>query len=239
MKTMSLIPVLLLAAVLPACHFSTPICIDGKGAPVTKVYELGPYDGLKVKTHARVYLTQDAISSVAIEAEPNILEHITVTVNSVGDLIIDQDRCFWEHDTIRVYLHTPVMNSIEVSGNTIITSDGIFTGPDMSYKISGSGKIQMNIDAQTLSANISGSGTLLLDGQTVGELYEVTGSGDIQSFGLVADQCDIRISGSGNAEVSVNDELTVKITGSGDVWYKGHPTINSLITGSGRLHDAN
>lgn len=59
------------------------------------------------------------------------------------------------------------------------------------------------------------------------------------AFGLGSQRANIRIDGSGDAEVTVAEELNVRILGSGDVLYKGTPTIDEDINGSGRVIDAN
>ena len=48
----------------------------------------------------------------------------------------------------------------------------------------------------------------------------------------------LRVTGSGNSQVSTRDTLNVTILGSGDVAYSGSPTVNASIAGSGKVNPA-
>ena len=86
---------------------------------------------------------------------------------------------------------------------------------------------------------ITGSGNIKLEGLGDELDIRITGSGDVAAFNLDVVRARVEITGSGNAEVSVEDELDVKISGSGDVRYKGNPSLDVNISGSGRVVDAN
>ena len=65
-------------------------------------------------------------------------------------------------------------------------------------------------------------------------------SGDVSALKLIAEQCQINKSGSGDTKVFVNGELMVTSSGSGDVYYKGSPDVKSVIkTGSGDIRNIN
>ena len=110
---------------------------------------------------------------------------------------------------------------------------------DIELRITGSGDLDMALEADDIEVDISGSGKVVLEG-TGDELeIDITGSGDVRAFDLAVQEADVNISGSGDAEVRVANRLDVRISGSGDVFYKGQPEINDIITGSGDLIDAN
>ena len=64
-------------------------------------------------------------------------------------------------------------------------------------------------------------------------------SGDFLGFNVSADNCIVKVLGSGNCELTVGDALDVTIGGSGDVLFKGNPSISQEINGSGDLINAN
>ena len=100
--------------------------------------------------------------------------------------------------------------------------------------------MDLNLDYQTINTKITGSGSMDLIGICDEFDYTISGSGDVNSFGLISDRGFVEINGSGDTEVFVNEFLSVKITGSGDVLFKGNPDdITSDITGSGDLRDVN
>ena len=95
------------------------------------------------------------------------------------------------------------------------------------------------LEADDIEVDISGSGKVVLEGIADEIDLNITGSGDLRAFNITAREGNIKISGSGDAEVRIEDRLDVRITGSGDVYYKGQPLLDVSITGSGEVIDAN
>ena len=109
----------------------------------------------------------------------------------------------------------------------------------MNIFLSGSGELDFAIDTDDLDVELTGSGDIYLEGDIRTLNADVSGSGWLRAFELITDLADIRIEGSGSAEVTVLTDLDVFISGSGDVLYKGSPFINAQIPGSGAVIDAN
>ena len=97
----------------------------------------------------------------------------------------------------------------------------------------------MSTDANTVETEISGSGQILLSGSAHDHNIDISGSGDVRAYGLVTQNTWVRISGSGNSEVTVLEYLNVNVSGSGSVYYKGNPDIQANISGSGTIINRN
>jgi hypothetical protein len=92
------------------------------------------------------------------------------------------------------------------------------------------------IQADPVTARISGSGDLWLAGQTGREEITISGSGKVDATELDSDRAKIQISGSGSAKVKTRIELAVQISGSGKVSYLGDPrSITQKVSGAGRI----
>jgi len=90
-----------------------------------------------------------------------------------------------------------------------------------------------------MTSDIAGSGSIHLSGKADVHQASITGSGEINAFGLETQNASLSITGSGDCKVNASEKLQAKITGSGDVLYKGHPQVNKTITGSGSVKDRN
>jgi hypothetical protein len=97
----------------------------------------------------------------------------------------------------------------------------------------------MDVIAHIVESEISGSGQIYVSGSTYEHSINISGSGNIRAFPLTTQRTYVKISGSGNSEVSVEDYLDVNISGSGNVFYKGNPQINTHISGSGNVVKVN
>jgi len=83
---------------------------------------------------------------------------------------------------------------------------------------------------------VTGAGDFHLEGSDQERLdIYITGAGNVSAFNMIVDDCQIRISGSANCEVSVEKSLYVQVSGVGNVFYKGSPTLSSDISGVGNI----
>ena len=215
-------------------------CIKGEGDVVEQELLINEFTGVKLRGSSDVYITQGSEFKVRVEGQQNIIDNIETDVqNDIWE--IEFEDCMRDYRGLKFYITMPEIKEIEVSGSGDIFGENEFTGiDDLVLKVDGSGKIDVAVvDATDIDARISGSGKIILEGNANYLGSRISGSGDLKAFDLEVNICNLRITGSGDAEVNVVDELQVRIEGSGDVYYKGNPLIDADITGSGNLKNAN
>jgi hypothetical protein len=91
--------------------------------------------------------------------------------------------------------------------------------------------------ADTLNAEISGSGSIKIPGKVASQRIRISGSGDYDGCNLRSRSADVSVSGSGDSSVWVEDDLTAHISGSGTVDYYGNPKVSRSISGSGKVRN--
>lgn len=214
--------------------------VDGKGPRVEKDLQLDDFNGIRLTISADVYLTPGRSQSVRVSAQQNIIDLLETEVDN-GIWKIDTEENIDDHSKIKIYITVPEMDYVKLSGSGNIYTEGLFenNGKAVEVGVSGSGDLQFRTNARSLSAAISGSGDIELKGSTDDISIRVSGSGDIDAIDLTARNCEVRISGSGNAKVHATQDLNVRVSGSGDVYYRGRPNVQSRISGSGDLESVN
>ena len=214
--------------------------VDGKGPRVEKDLQLDDFNGIRLTFSADVYLTPGRSQSVRVSAQQNIIDLLETEVDN-GIWKIDTEENIDDHSKIKIYITVPEMDYVKLSGSGNIYTEGLFenNGKAVEVGVSGSGDLQFRTNARSLSAAISGSGDIELKGSTDDISIRVSGSGDIDAIDLTARNCEVRISGSGNAKVHATQDLNVRVSGSGDVYYRGRPNVQSRISGSGDLESVN
>lgn len=230
-------------------------CIEGNGNLIEETRFVGSFDAVSSEGWFDVYLVQDTIEKVIVEAESNLMPYIYTWVKGNTLVIKEQkNRCLNNHFPIRITVHTMSLDFVELTGSGNIYGNTEFYANSFEVEITGSGNIDMDITANSIEATISGSGkieiganagniegkisgsgALFLWGEADRTNLIISGSGDVQAYGLIQNTCFVKISGSGSVFVFVNDLLDVIITGSGSVFYKGNPQVSSTITGSGSI----
>ena len=217
---------LLFVIILPSCSsddngdiIPNNNCLDGQGVIVTETRTLVNFHSVTSAVFADLFITQGPKEDVIIEAQQNILNELETTVVN-GVLRITLKQCVDINQAIKIRITIPDIKTLTLTGVGDIIA-------------------QNDFDLPFLNVVITGTGDFILRGTSPMLDITITGVGDVRSFQLISNICDVLISGLGDAEVFVNDELNVTITGTGTVYYKGNPIVNSNITGTGSVVDAN
>ena len=101
----------------------------------------------------------------------------------------------------------------------------------------GSDKIDLNIEATSVTARLAGSGKIILKGNATNINAKHAGSGSIRLQGHQAKNGKVSLAGSGNVYVSSSQNLEASVEGSGSVRYFGEPKnkLHNKVDGSGSV----
>jgi len=248
MKSIRLIlAILIFGIVFAACEKN-----KGNGQLTSETRQLASFTKVDVAGAYTVYVDHDSKSEVKIEAESNLIQYIRTEVNN-GVLTIDNSKNINPVIDIKIYVKTPDVAALFLSGSGIIDADSL-VGDNAEVNISGSGIIETFIIADQVEVKNSGSGLIRLEfadsteilnysasgsgladftGSANSANFDISGSGNINALNLVLSVLNATISDSGNMNVNVIDNLNVDISGSGSVLYTGKPALDINITGSG------
>jgi len=213
-------------------------CISGSGGYVSRDYNTDSFNAVSISGEAEVYITKDAVRSVRIEAQNNILNALNVNVQG-QTLTIGEDNCFRNAQRLKVYISTPTLTGLISAGSVNITSADTFTESEFSAVLSGTGSMNLNVDVQEFNASISGSGDISASGTATQQYFTSSGDGGFKCFNLVGEDVDINVSGTANLEVHATKTLNIDVSGTAMIYYKGHPSITQNISGSASIVDAN
>ena len=175
-------------------------CLFGEGDVVTEVLNIDDFDGIKLMVDADVFITQGSEQKVEITAEQNIIDEIERDVrNETWE--IEFDRCVIRHDDIQIFIVMENIELLSISSSGFIRGENNFNVDDIDLRITGSGDMDLALEATDVDGEITGSGKIFLEGITDDFDIDISGSGDYRAFDLIANRGDIRITGSGDSEV--------------------------------------
>jgi len=257
MKTRTSLLFLLVASLLivAACGKSA-IRIKGNGNVSSETRALSTFNMAENEGAFDVYIIQDSVSEVTIEAESNLITYIRTEVQG-GVLSIYTKENLKTTYPIKLYIHTPDINSVKLSGSGLIDLGSVATenmevvlsgsgdilgsvnAGHVEVGINGSGSANMNLTCSDIQTSISGSGDMYFIGQATTAYFNISGSGSIRAYELELQNCYADISGSGDMFVNVSGLLDVKISGSGSIHYINYPEIVTNISGSGSIISGN
>ncbi len=193
--------------------------LRGNGDVITETRSTREFTSVRSSGSTRVHIQYGPEFRVELQGSSNLVPRFkTRVINGVMELGYDN---IWNvhRDDIVVYLTMPEISGVSQSGSGRTTVAGAFP------------------QVRSFRASLSGSGQLEIQNEIVCRYLSasLSGSGKVRLRNLVADEAEVKISGSGTAWVTALDLLKVRISGSGDVYYAGNPEIDEEISGSGDI----
>jgi hypothetical protein len=211
--------------------------VVGNGNLETQDRPIQRAERIKLAGSYDVEITQGPTTSVKVEADENILPFI-LTRSEDGFLIIkSKDHVSLSTDnTIKIFITTPKLEQVNLAGSGNIIGKSKFTGGDkLTLKIAGAGDMKMEVNTPSIEAEIAGSGSMTLTGETRDQRIRISGVGDYIGEALKSENAVVKIAGSGNVKLFAAATLDVNIAGVGSVYYKGSPVVKQHVAGSGEV----
>lgn len=236
MKNLIFVLILVVSGIVIAgCTVPNP-CVEGTGLVITDSRNPGDFSRIDLVIPAELDVRQGTTSALTIEADENILPLITTTVNNGKLTIAYTQPCVRPSQPITIRATAQEIHGLAILGSGDIRSTGTLVTDKLDTGITGTGSIDLDVQATTLTSTITGTGTEEIRGHAINHQIQMPGAGRVDALALETRNTTINIIGSGSAEVQVNTSLSIKIIGSGSVVYSGNPVdIQQSITGSGNI----
>ena len=211
--------------------------ITGSGNIITQTRSLSNFEGVKTSGSIDIEVMNDQNQTVKVEADDNILPYIITEVEDGILKVYYKPNISLQNTNAKVYVSALILKKLMVSGSGSITSKGTLKDTDrIEIKTSSSGDINALVDAPSIIAKVSGSGSITLQGRTKTFNGSTSSSGDLKCKNLLSENATVKVSGSGSAYVYASVHLDVKTSSSGDIYYSGNPNSPQIKTsGSGNV----
>lgn len=204
------------------------------------VEDLDLFHSVTLQTAGDVLLTFDTLSAVMVEVDHNLQRFITTEVSG-GVLMIGlktpkEVKVSGMSLTVSVWMPLLEALTLDVDGiGSFVTDDSRFTVPEVDLVLAGVGNMDLNLQVQQLTSNLSGVGNLTLSGSARRHDLTHEAVGMVHAFDFVTDTCMILSNSVGAIEVDVREYLNATINNSGNVYFRGSPARDTSGTGPGLL----
>jgi len=217
------------------------------GQTTKKTLELPEFKSIYVNSNYTVYLKQTNKQEVTVEALADIFAATEFKVEN-GILMINIERkpenpnkSLWSkiddiklNPTMKVYVSLKNVSELQVNGGGKIISENSIAADFMTLGIAGSGSIDVDLKGNAVKAELTGSGSLNLKGYATSLDAMLGGSGNLTGYACALESAKVKLSGSGNCELTVSNTLDAMVMGSGTVKHKGNTkSVTKKIYGSG------
>lgn len=235
-----------IAAGIVAAAVSTTGCardrVQEPGPVTERNYPVGAFDKIELAGAYEATVRTGSGPTVHAKGGENILEQLIVEVEGNTLKIRPKKRkgfsWGWGNtkSKIELTITVPSLRGAELAGSGGIRIDKV-SGDSFEGGVAGSGAISVDqVDVGSLKLEIAGSGDARAAGKAKTVAYEIAGSGEIDGKGVVAEDADVSIAGSGGVSVHATKTANVDIAGSGDVNVTGGAKCTTSKAGSGDVH---
>ncbi len=204
---------------------------------------LRDFSRVSINIAAEVYIRQADSFRCRMEGNSDYLEETKATVKD-GILTIRRVKhANWLNGVQRlvIYIDAPSYEAIDFSGAGSIVSKNKLTGNKLHLEVSGAGSAKLqDVDYQHIDVDLSGVGNIEIGGKTVSSTMEMSGTGNIDAFDLLADSVRCETSGVGNINCFASTDLNANVSGIGGIRYKGTPkNLHKSVSGIGKVMNRN
>lgn len=140
----------------------------------------------------------------------------------------------------KVLIGVKNLNSLDITGNTNVNTNGDLNLQDINIESSGAGEVKLNLNANHITTTVSGAGGITLKGTAKLMDASVKGAGSLKAANLITEKANVKVSGAGNAKVNTSQSLDADVSGAGSIIYKGNPAERNVnISGAGSVRESN
>ncbi|PSR11545.1 MAG: hypothetical protein DA408_17955 [Bacteroidetes bacterium] len=157
----------------------------------------------KINNFTRLEIDGPLIVDLIVSDQPGIIatqEADLVTWEVNGDALVVMARYREGRETARVAIRVPELAALETTGAVILTGKGVLVTRKLSVRLSGQSVVDLEIDVETLTANLRSQSILTLKGSA-------------DAFQLSADQQSVaHVQGVVSGELDVNADHQSVVT---------------------------
>lgn len=209
---MKLLVALLFAIFFSACQFNSGKTVTGSGNVKTENRNLSGFTGISVQRALEVEVEQSDKFEVIVEADDNILSHITTDVRD-GILVIETDiNNFDNVNKKKIRVKMPTVNSLESSSAAFIKSKNTLITENLTLDASSASRIEVSVEAENLTLDSSSGSNIDIHGKAIKLNADASSGSQIDADDLMVN--DIISSSSSGSSTSVYPILSLNAEAS-------------------------
>lgn len=206
--------VALAALLFGSCNFSDNFnSITGSGnVTVEKRMVSGNFKSVEVSNAIDLVIEQSENTEITVEADDNLQKEITTTIEN-GVLIIScKVNNFNNITSKKVTVKMPVIEELEASSASTITSKKKLQGDQITLSASSAAEINLTLEFEKIESKASSAGNILLKGKALNLATNASSGSDIDAGKLLANE--ITAESSSGASITVHPIVMLKAEAS-------------------------
>ena len=182
----------------------------------TQKRKVSRFTSIRSSSSVDIIVEQTGQYALEVRAPEKYMENIKTEVEN-GELHVFVRGSMMYSGNIVIYVQVKDLDKVSLSGSGDFETDGVLKAPEFSFRISGSGDLDAELNCKVLKGAMSGSGDVKISGITESLELHQSASGDFIARELHLLSTKLRMSGSGDTKlIGSTDYFELNQAGSGD-----------------------
>jgi hypothetical protein len=229
MKTIKLLTVLL---IICASFQSNTLQAEGR-----QKRDITGFHGVSVSSGIDLYLTQENVEEVFVEADSDDLDKIITKIEGgILKIYVKEKSWFnmnWNNQTRKVHVSFTNLDKIDASAGSDVISQGVLMLKELDMDASSGSDIKIELEADGLNVDSSSGSDIQLKGKANVLQASASSGSDIDASELQTKKCTASVSSGSDIKVNVSEELDANASSGGDISYSGNPKSKNINESSG------
>jgi hypothetical protein len=207
--------------------------IDGTGNVTVEKREVNDvFTKVKVERGLEVVISQSELKKIEVEADQNLLEHISTKVEN-GVLIITSDESIDSSESLIVRVQMPVIEGLTSTSGSKITVGTTLKGTSIRLDSSSGSEIEAILEYDEVRSTSSSGSSITLSGIALKLFTDASSGSDITAKSLEANTVKSEASSGSTSTVNALQELTVSASSGASIKSVSKPEIINKDESSG------
>ncbi|KAF2514229.1 head GIN domain-containing protein [Flavobacterium foetidum] len=211
------------ALLFASCNYNFN-AIEGSGNVTTeKRIVHGDFKNVKVSNAIDVVIEQSDSTEITVEADDNLQNEIITKVEN-GTLKIECKFSSFRNITMKkVTVKMPIIDKLEASSASTITTKNLITGENISLETSSAATMDVDIESDNISLESSSGSSISAEGKALRIKSSASSGANINADKLLANDVDAHASSGGSVNVHAIVSLKAEASSGGSINYSGSP----------------
>lgn len=216
---------ILTALLLTSCKYNIDLGngIDGNGNVKTETRTITEkFDKINSNRGIEVIVEQDSTAEVIVEADENLLKHITTKVEN-GTLVISSDENIDSAEKMIVHVKTAKINGLEATSGSSIATKSTIKGTSIQVKTSSGSEIKALVEYDKVVTESTSGSTINISGKALNVSTASSSGSTTNASDLMANEVDSESTSGSSTDVHALVKLNAKASSGSSIDYKGNP----------------
>jgi hypothetical protein len=233
MKTRKFSSILIITLIIISQSFFSCIYgVRGNGKVVKSERHVGTFKAISVSNGIDLFLNQDTLEKVSVEADENIQLIIKTEVLN-NELKIYTREHISHAKAMKVYVTMKSITEVEASSGADVESTSSLDLTNFKVSASSGADIKLSLSCNDLKAESSSGSDISLSGKSGRLMVECSSGSDVNAEKLNSETCSVDASSGSDVKVSVSKKIEAHASSGADIKVTGNPKERDIEKSSG------